>query len=160
MRTTFAMALACACAVGFVGWSPGAARADTFPLIGMQTNGGGLPRHFDWNYWSEGAIGAVKTQETIAHYVTPVYWRTFPSGNRTMRVRGKRTSASKPIFCNLLVIDQDGFVVSQDWDEFTTVGSYSWITLTVSGVTTNTNSFLSCELPPNDGYLLMMSYTP
>ena len=162
MRTAIAAATAFACAFGAFDWSPPAVHAeDTFPMLaGMQTNGNTEPRVFEWNYSAEGGIGVSKSVVSEAHYVAPVYWRTFPSGNRVLKVRGKRTSAAKPMFCSLFVIDQDGYVVSQQWKEFTVVGSYSWITLTVSGVTTNTTSTLGCEIPPQQGYLLMMSYTP
>src|SRR5215510_1615221 len=125
MRAAFAAVLSFAYVVGAFAAPAPAARADTFPMVaGMQTNGNVEPLVFNWNYFAEGAIGMSKRTSSQAHYVQPVYWRTFPSGNRSVTIRGKRTTAAGEMFCNLMVFDQNGFVVSQNFAAFPTVGAY------------------------------------
>ena len=158
MRLSIASTALLACALCAYGPSPAPASADTLPLVaGMQTNGN-MVRCFEFHYFAEGAIGLTKTGQCIAHFISPVYWRTFPSGTRTVRVRGKRTG-SDPWGCSLLVFDEDGFVVSQDFGHFTQ-GGYSWIDLDVTGVTSSTSAELACSPEVGSGYVLMMSWTP
>jgi hypothetical protein len=151
--TSLLVGLACS-----IGSAPRPAIADTYPMAaGVQTNAS--TRCFEWHSFSEGAIGTVKTAECISHYVQPVYWRTFPSGIRTVHVRGKRASVDSEGGCTLFVFDSNGFVVSQDSGSFTTVGSYTWVDLDVTGVTSSTTSFISCGLAPDSQtYLLMMHF--
>lgn len=163
MRRSIALISLVACVVVPFSTAPRQAHADTFPFVaGMQTNSG--VKCMDWNYFSEGAIGIVKNGQTQSHFIMPVYWRTFPSGTRTVRVRGKLMSASAEMSCDLFVFDNKGFVVSQNVKSFTFsggTGSYAWVDLNVTGVTSTTNSFISCGISAgSEAYLMMMSYTP
>jgi hypothetical protein len=163
MRSSTALISLFACVVAPLATAPQQALADTFPFVaGMQTNSGF--KCMDWNYFSEGAIGIVKNGQTQSHFIMPVYWRTFPSGTRTVRVRGKLNSAAGNLSCDLFVFDANGFVVSQNAKSFSFSGgsgSYAWVDLSVTGITTTTNSFISCGISDGgNAYLMMMSYTP
>ena len=163
MRRFIALISLLTCAVARFGIAPQPAQADTFPAVaGMQTNH--EPRSMYWNYFSQGAIGIVKGLPGESHFIMPIYWRTFPSGTRTVHVRGKLLTASASLSCDLFVYDSQGNIVSQNFALFPFnggTGSYSWLDLSVTGVTTSTSSTLSCGISDDsNAYLMMVSYDP
>jgi hypothetical protein len=92
----------------------------------------------------------------------PLYWKTFPGAgvNRTVNVRGMRSSSSATFTCTLFVINQDGLVSSQATASLTSVGAFTLLPLVVNNVTTSTFSFIGCNISAANATLLNLEYVP
>jgi hypothetical protein len=95
-------------------------------------------------------------------FVMPLYWKTFPGAgvNRTVNVRGIRSSSAATFTCTLFVINQDALVKSQATASLTSVGAYTLLPLVVNNVTSSTFSFVACNISPANATLLNLEYTP
>jgi hypothetical protein len=138
------------------------ARADTFSMsAGMPSNGGTNCFQFGDN--ASGFIGVQRlggVDCSFHHWVMPIHWRNFFSSgtNRTIRVYAKRPDSSSTISCTAFSVNSAGNFVSSASGQFTTIGSYSSISLTINQVSSTGSSFVSC-FPSGSALLLSVDYT-
>ena len=162
------------CATGLLATeSGGVVRADTLSMsMGMQSIGG---QHVCNSYGDNaatvpgfmvGQMGVYKSTNSgplcnAAFFVTPLFWDRFTSAGTTrpITVRRHLQDASGFISCMAVIMDTSGSVVSLDAESFTTVGSYSSITLYVNNVTSGNTGFVSCSASPGAGFLLGLDYS-
>jgi hypothetical protein len=142
-----------------------AAHADTLPFAsGVQSNNG--PQCFRWSA-TPGSTGLVKVLVNgacDAHYYMPLYWRNFYSAstNRTVTLRGRRSTAAGKIDCGVLVYDQTtGNLLSSASAVFPNTGSnYTTVSLTVNNILSTSTAFITCTPSAGDTWLLSASWTP
>lgn len=139
------------------------AHAETYSAAdGMQNFG--QPLCFKW-VESSGSMGVQRVSGSTCSnptFVMPLYWKTFPGAgvNRTVNVRGLRSSSSAAFTCTLFVVNQDGLVSSQASASLSTVGSYALLPLVVNNVTSSTISFIACSISAGNATILNLEYAP
>lgn len=141
------------------------AHADTYPFAsGVQSNNG--PQCFSWSATS-GSTGLVKVLVNgacNAHYYMPLYWTTFHSAstNRTVTVRGRRSTDAADLGCSVFVYDgTTGNLLSSASASFPNTGAnYTTISMTVNNVLSTSTSLIACTPTAGDTWLLSASWTP
>ena len=151
------------CLVVSLGLFPYPSRAETFS-VAAGTQNFGPSECFRW-VEASGTMGVQRVSTAGCanqSFIVPLYWKTFASAatNRIVYVRGRRNTTASQLTCRLYVINADGFVNSQVSGSFTTVGSYSLLSLSVNNVTTTSTSFLACDMTAQNTYLMNVQYTP
>ena len=155
---TITIALAAALAV-LASAASHQAHADTISAAaGMQSNGE-IPTCYHFGHSAVGFIGVEKAslpEWQQAHFVVPLFWDRFYSASttRTIRVHGKLMNSSATLTCFVHIVDSDGSMLSSDIESFSTVGSYSNVTLQVNTVISGATGYVGC-MPNGPGSLIL-----